>query len=178
MKTLYLFPTSFEAAPFRAQHPSAMVVEIGVGMAAAAAATARAIVEHKPQRVVLCGIAGAFDGRIAVGEVVEVVSDRVAGLPKSFDKIYTHPARTALRAVGSLTVSRTGDGVGLITDPEPTIEQMEGAAVAAVAEAFGVEYCHLRAISNRVSDERGAWRIGEAITALCSALEQTLFEEN
>ena len=177
MKTLYLFPTSFEAAPFRAQHPSAAVVEIGVGMAAAAATTARAIVEHKPRRVVLCGIAGAFDESIAVGEVVEVVSDRVAGLPTSFDKIYTHPARTALRAVHSLTVSRTGEGVGVIGS-EPTIEQMEGAAVAAVAEAFGVEYCHLRAISNRVSDERRAWRIDEAISALCSALEENLFEEN
>ena len=177
MKTLYLFPTSFEAAPFRAQHPSAKVVEIGVGMAAAAATTARAIVEHNPQRVVLCGIAGAFDESVAVCEVVEVVSDRVAGLPKSFDKIYSTPARTALRAVHSLTVSRTGDGVGVATESEPTIEQMEGAAVAAVAEAFGVEYCHLRAISNRVSDERAAWRIGEAISALCSALEN-LFEEN
>ena len=177
MKTLYLFPTSFEAAPFRAQHPSATVVEIGVGMAAAAATTARALVEHQPQRVVLCGIAGAFDESIAVGEVIEVVSDRVAGLPASFDKIYSHPARTALRAVHSLTVSRTGDGVGVVTDSMPTIEQMEGAAVAAVAEAFGVEYCHLRAISNRVSDERAAWRIGEAISALCSALE-ILFEEN
>ena len=177
MKTLYLFPTSFEAAPFRAQHPSATVVEIGVGMAAAAATTARAIVEHQPQRVVLCGIAGTFDESIAVCEVVEVVSDRVVGLPKSFDKIYSNPARTALRAVSSLTVSRTGDGVGVVTESEPTIEQMEGAAVAAVAEAFGVEYCHLRAISNRVSDERVAWRIGEAISALCSALE-TLFEEN
>ena len=177
MKTLYLFPTSFEAAPFRAQHPSATVVEIGVGMAAAAATTARAIVEHKPQRVVLCGIAGAFDESIAVGEVVEVVSDRVAALPASFDKIYSHPAHTVLRAVHSLTVSRTGDGVGVVTDSMPTIEQMEGASVAAVAEAFGVEYCHLRAISNRVSDERAAWRIGEAISALCSALE-TLFEEN
>ena len=177
MKTLYLFPTSFEAAPFRAQHPSATVVEIGVGMAAAAATTACAIVEHKPQRVVLCGIAGAFDESIAVGEVVEVVSDRVAGLPASFDKIYSHPAHTALRAVHSLTVSRTGDGVGVATELEPTIEQMEGAAVAAVAEAFGVEYCHLRAISNRVSDEREAWRIGEAISALGSTLEN-LFEEN
>ena len=146
-------------------------------MAAAAAATARAIVEHQPQRVVLCGIAGAFDESIAVGEVVEVVSDRVAGLPASFDKIYSHPARTALRAVHSLTVSRTGDGVGVVTDSMPTIEQMEGAAVAAVAEAFGVEYCHLRAISNRVSDERAAWRIGEAISALCSTLDN-LFEEN
>ena len=177
MKTLYLFPTSFEAAPFRAQHPSAIVVEIGVGMAAAAATTARAIVEHKPQRVVLCGIAGAFNESIQVGEVVEVVSDRVVGLPATFDKIYTHSARTALRAVHSLTVSRTGDGVGLAADSEPAIEQMEGAAVVAVAEAFGVEYCHLRAISNRVSDGREAWRIGEAIAALSSALAN-LFEEN
>ena len=57
------------------------------------------------------------------------------------------------------------------------IEQMEGAAVAAVCEAFSVEYLHLRAISNRVSDERKAWRTAEAIEALARAVTEQYDKE-
>lgn len=176
MKTLFLFPTPMEAQPFKELCPDADIVIIGVGMAAAAASSAYAIAERKPDRVVLCGIAGAMGDDVAVGTVVEVLRDRVAGLPKAFDKEYISPARTLRLSVHSLTVSRTGEGAPYAEQGCPTIEQMEGAAVAAVAEAFGVEYMHLRAISNRVSDDRKAWRIGEAIQALGKELSQ-LFTE-
>ena len=76
----------------------------------------------------------------------------------------------------SLTVSRTGEGLAE-TDDVAMIEQMEGAAVAAVCEAFSVEYLHLRAISNRVSDERKAWRIAEAIEALVRAVAEQYDKE-
>ena len=176
MKSLYLFPTRFEAEPFVALRPDADVVVIGVGMAQAGASVARAIVEHKPQRVVLCGIAGAFDEQVSIGEVVEVVSDRVAGLPKAFDREYAKVPKTAYRAVGALTVSRTGEGLAE-AEHATMIEQMEGAAVAAVCEAFSVEYLHLRAISNRVSDERRAWRTAEAIEALARAVAEQYDKE-
>lgn len=176
MKTLFLFPTSFEAEPFVGLRPDADVVIIGVGMAEAAALSARVIAERKPDRVVLCGIAGAISEDIAVGDVVEVVSDRVAGLPKAFDKEYISPARTLLPSVHSLTVNHTGEGVPCAEHNCNAIEQMEGAAVAAVAEAFGVEYIHLRAISNRVSDERSQWRVGEAVASL-SCIVARLFTE-
>jgi nucleoside phosphorylase len=176
MKSLYLFPTRFEAEPFAALRADADVVVIGVGMAQAGASAARAIVEHKPQRVVLCGIAGAFGEDVAIGEVVEVVSDRVAGLPATFDKVYAHEPTTTHRTVASLTVSRTGEGVAEADDAS-MIEQMEGAAVAAVCEAFSVEYLHLRAISNRVSDERRAWRTAEAIEALARAVAEQYDKE-
>lgn len=176
MKSLYLFPTRFEAEPFIALRPDANVVVIGVGMAQAGASVACAIVEHKPQRVVLCGIAGAFGEQVSIGEVVEVVSDRVAGLPKAFDREYAQVPKTAYRAVGALTVSRTGEGLAE-AEHAAMIEQMEGAAVAAVCEAFSVEYLHLRAISNRVSDERKAWRTAEAIEALARAVAEQYDKE-
>lgn len=176
MKSLYLFPTRFEAEPFVALRPDADVVVIGVGMAQAGASVARAIVEHKPRRVVLCGIAGAFGEQGSIGEVVEVVSDRVAGLPKAFDREYAQVPKTAYRAVGALTVSRTGEGVAE-AEHATMIEQMEGAAVAAVCEVFSVEYLHLRAISNRVSDERKAWRTAEAIEALARAVAEQYDKE-
>lgn len=176
MKSLYLFPTRFEAEPFIALRHDAHVEIIGVGMAQAGASAARAIVEYKPQRVVLCGIAGAFGEQMSIGEVVEVVSDRVAGLPKAFDRVYAQVPKTTYRAVTSLTVSCTGEGLAE-TDDVAMIEQMEGAAVAAVCEAFLVEYLHLRAISNRVSDERKAWRTAEAIEALARAVAEQYDKE-
>lgn len=176
MKSLYLFPTRFEAEPFVALRPDADVVVIGVGMAQAGASVARAIVEYKPPRVVLCGIAGVFGEQVSIGEVVEVVSDRVAGLPKAFDRVYAQVPKTAYRAVGALTVSRTGEGLAE-AEHATMIEQMEGAAVAAVCEAFSVEYLHLRAISNRVSDERKAWRTAEAIEALAQAVAEQYDKE-
>lgn len=178
--TLYLFPTQAEAEPFRRLCPTAEVAIIGVGMAEAAARSSRAVVHRAPRRVVLCGVAGAVDERLQVGDVVEVVSDRVVGLPAAFSREYLCTPKTALPVASALTVSRTGDGVGASqhTSTEaiaslPAIEQMEGAAVAAVAEAFGVEYVHLRAISNRVSDSRERWRIDEAIEALAQSLKNT-----
>lgn len=178
MSILYLFPTASEATLFERLCPSADSCVIGVGMAAAGAAAARLIVERSPRRVVLCGIAGACDERLSVGEVVEVVSDCVAGLPPHFLRQYRCRAITSLPSVCSFTVSRTGQSLPLSEGGEsvccdkalPAIEQMEGAAVAAVAEQLGVEFTHIRSISNRVSDPRSAWRIEEAVEALAGAL--------
>jgi adenosylhomocysteine nucleosidase/futalosine hydrolase len=47
---------------------------------------------------------------------------------------------------------------------------MEGASVSAVAEQLGVEFLHLRAISNRVGDPFAMWEIGKACEALAEAL--------
>lgn len=206
--TLYLFPTEAEAAPFRRLCPEARVVVVGVGMAEAAARSAHAVVQHSPRRVVLCGIAGACDESIGVGDLVEVVSDRVVGLPAAFSCEYATRPITSLRSVRAFTVSRTGQSLGCeewvtaqnaarenpslsVQEPSlpaietslsaiesalPAIEQMEGAGVAAVAQAFGVEYAHLRAISNGVGDDRSQWRVKEAVDALAHGVAQ-LFTE-
>ena len=71
----------------------------------------------------------------------------------------------------SLTVNRTGESLSQVAGDVPFIEQMEGAAVAAVCKVWGVEeYYHLRAISNYVDDPRSAWRIGAAVEALAQWL--------
>jgi adenosylhomocysteine nucleosidase/futalosine hydrolase len=109
---------------------------------------------------------------IVVGQVVEVVEDRVAGLPERFSRIYTSEPKTNYQAVASLSVSHSEDGYlySDIDSPYPLIEQMEGASVSAVAEQLGVEFLHLRAISNRVGDPFAMWEIGKACEALAEAL--------
>lgn len=177
MNTLYLFPTEGEAAGLLSQHPelSGRVFITGVGMAQAGASAAALIAEHKPHRVVLCGIAGSMDrGLIHLGDVVQVVRDRVAGLPAEYGINYTSPAIEGVDFyVNALTVNRVGEAMEdeWVADTlQFFIEQMEGAAVAAVCRAFGVEYLHLRSISNYVDAPRSEWDVEGAVKALHKAL--------
>ncbi len=165
--TLYLFPTEFEAVPFRALRPDAQVRIIGVGMSQAAAATARLLADECPQRVVLCGIAGACDEGMERGSVVEVVEDSEYGLPALYAERYEPQRLTSLPAVKAFTVSRSGASMA---EAEPAVEQMEGAAVGAVCRAWGVEYSHLRGISNLVGEPKQMWRIAEAVESLTNVL--------
>lgn len=179
MKTLYLFPTVGEAEGLLSHHPDLreQIAIIGVGMAEAGASAAALIARHKPRRVVLCGIAGACDKRLCVGDVVAVINDRVAGLPTKYSKDYEGAFVDGMCYVQSFTVSRTGETASLTAEDLPAIEQMEGAAVAAACRAFGVEeYIHLRAISNYTDDPRSAWRIREAVEALGAQVAALKFE--
>ena len=173
MNTLYLFPTREEAAELltRRADLKPQVGFVGVGMAEAGANAAALIARHRPQRVVLCGIAGACDSRVEVGAVVQVIRDKVAGLPEKYSLYYTSPNIEGVEHyVNSVTVSRTGEALQdeWVKDTlQLFVEQMEGAAVAAACRSMGVEeYIHLRAISNYVDDDRSAWRIKEAVEAL------------
>lgn len=163
---IYLFPTELEAKCFRALCPNAEVVISGVGMVATAAtiASLRCTVDDV---VVLAGIAGAYGDSVAVGEVVEVVSEQCVELPERFRRTYTQSQpRTSLRGVKSNTVhtmqseSRGAD-----------IENMEGAALFAMAEAMGFRAVEVRAISNRVGEPFEKWAVDEAVTALAKELK-------
>ena len=108
---------------------------------------------------------------MAVGEVVEVVSEECVELPQRFRSPYKQSQPyTSLRRVRSNTVhtmqssSRGAD-----------IENMEGAALFAMAEVLGYRAVEVRAISNRVGDSFDKWAVDEAVTAL--AIELKLLED-
>lgn len=164
---IYLFPTELEAAPFRALRPTARVVISGVGLAATAATLAMLGREGSlvASRVVLAGLAGAYDERVAVGAVVEVVEECCAELPERFRRSYSVQPRTKLRHVGSNSVHRGAKG-----GEDAAIENMEGATLFAMAEAMGFEACEVRAISNRVGEPFDRWKTKEALEALAHAL--------
>ena len=173
MKTIFIFPTEEEAAPFRERKPDAQIVICGVGQARAAAATARAIATERPDRVVLAGLAGAYGDEPAVGSVCVVEEEREAGLPAKYEAVFRPKTVTPkLTRVVSNTVSATG------SEPHGAqIENMEGAAVMAVCEAMGVECCEVRAISNRTGQPFGEWRIAEASANLAEILIKRFFNK-
>ena len=182
MNTLYLFPTREEAAELltRRADLKPQVGFVGVGMAEAGANAAALIARYRPQRVVLCGIAGSCDrGLIKVGDVVQVVRDKVAGLPEKYSLYYTSPNIEGVDYyVNSVTVSRTGEALQdewVKENLQLFVEQMEGAAVAAACRAMGVEeYYHLRAISNYVGEERDKWEIELALEQLTTFIAENL----
>ena len=173
MRTLFLFPTQGEATAFQSLCPDALVAIIGVGMAEAGASAAEAVAQYAPQRVVLAGVAGALGEKLQVGECVAVVKDSIVALPKAYRVEYESSVWGDLKPAIAYTVNRTGESLPLADSGEgdsPAIEQMEGAAVAAVCRRVGVEFLHLRSISNRVADARDKWRMPQAIEALTSTL--------
>lgn len=170
MRTLILIPTETEAAPLRAACPDAPVRIAGVGMAAAAAATARIIAEEHPDRLILAGIAGASDRSVAVCEVVAVAGERIAELPGKYAVRYAADFIPAgLRTVESNTTNRTG-----VAASGTQIENMEGAAFLAVCRAFGVPGAEVRAVSNYTDDPRSAWRIEESAEKLAKTIIRIL----
>lgn len=164
---IYLFPTELEAKCFRALCPDAEVVISGVGMAATAAAITT-LGCRAEDVVVLAGIAGTYGDSLAVGSVVEVVSEECVELPERFRRTYTQSQpRTSLRGVKSNTVhtmQRVSQGA--------EVENMEGAALFAMAEALGFRAVEVRAISNRVGEPFEKWAVDEAVVALANELKR------
>ena len=160
MRTVVLFPTAGEAEAFRRRCPGVAYRITGVGPAAAAAATARAIVDERPDLLLLAGIAGVYPAsEVAVGEVVE-------GLPERYADAYRPPfAVPGLRTAVSNSVARSG-----AAPAGAEVENMEGAAFFAVAAALGVPAAEVRAVSNRVGEPFGVWRVADACEALAREL--------
>jgi futalosine hydrolase len=177
----------------------AVVLAGGVGPAAAAATTARAIATApRPYDLVLCaGIAGGFDGRAGPGATVlaarSIAADLGAESPDGFlplddlgfgrSTVEVDPAALArLRralpdaTVGDVltvsTVTGTAERAAALRAryPAAAAEAMEGFGVATAAALAGVAFAELRTISNPVGPrQRVAWRIGEALAALGEA---------
>lgn len=166
-KVIYIFPTELEAAPFRELCSTAEVVISGVGMAATSAAITSLYAtccRLCDVRLVLAGLAGSYGDSCALGEVVEVRSEVCSELPSRFQREYHNRCCTTLRSVSSNTVHRGGECCGA------DIENMEGAAMFALAETLGLSVTEIRAISNRVGEPFAEWKIDEALKALAEAL--------
>ena len=177
----------------------------GVGPARAAAAAGTGLALERFDLVLSAGVGGGFAGRARPGDLV--LADRVvhadlgADSPDGFlpvDRLGFGAAEAALDAglvaraagwtgalVGPIVTVSTVTGTAaraaqLAATHRPAAEAMEGAGVLAAAQAHGVPFLELRAISNPVGRrDRAGWdlpgalaRLGPAVRALAAALAE------
>ena len=170
------------------------VLAAGVGMAAAAAGTARALALGRYDAVVSAGIGGGVSGRVPVGGPVladrSVAADLGADSPDGFLSLDALGfGRTAVEVDASLlarlraalpdatvgpvltvtTVTGTADGTARLLSryPDAVAEAMEGFGVATAAAQAGVAFAEIRTISNLIGPrEQNLWRIADALQTL------------
>ena len=175
----------------------AVVLCTGVGAVNAAHAVTMAIVQQRPEGIVVCGVGGAYPGSgLGVGDVAcaaqECYGDLGAAAPAGFldMKALGFPLIRAEvliyndlpmqlwpadRRVKFVTVNTcTGTDAAACAIEARTggaVENMEGAAVAHVAHLHGIPVGEVRGISNMVTNrDTGAWRLKEAALAAQEAL--------
>lgn len=162
---IFLFPTEFEASRLRALRPDLDIRICGIGAVETATEVAR-ILRTEREPLLLCGIAGAYDHSLQKGDVVAVTEERFAYLSTGYDRSYLATMVVEdLPMVRSNTVSHcsmAADGA--------EIENMEGAALFALAQAEGVCCGEIRAISNYVGEERSEWNIDLALENLTNTI--------
>jgi len=175
------------------------VVETGVGPVNAAHAATVAILEERPDAIVVCGVAGAYPSSgLKIGDVVsaslEIYGDLGAQSPTGFLDMQAlgfpvvssptllfnelpmqvFPTSQSVRFVTVSTCTGTENMAREIeARTNGAVENMEGAAVAHVAHLLGVPVGEVRGISNMVTNrDRKSWRLREA----AAAAEQAVVE--
>ena len=170
------------------------VVVTGIGPVNAAHALTAALAGRTVQRVVVCGIGGAYPGSgLAVLDVTcaetETYADLGAESPDGFldmealgfPVVKDHynrlplslfPADTRVPYVTTTTCTGTDATARAIAQRTGgAVESMEGAAIVHVALKHGVKVGEVRAVSNLVGDrDRRAWKVKEAAAQAQQAL--------
>lgn len=156
----------------------AATLACGIGPVEAAAASARALAERRPDALLHVGIAGARG--IPVPQLVigseAVYEDALAGglVPERVrpDPRLVDAAQRALPEARVLPIG-TSARVGGTSSCE--VEAMEGFAVLRAARLAGVPAVEVRAVSNEIDErDRTRWRFDDALAALDAALPRLL----
>lgn len=151
----------------------------GIGPVEAGLRTAHRLAEQRPDAVLHVGIAGAHEIEpltVVLGSeaVYCDVLDPSSNLSR-IERAYPDPAllariRDALPEANVLpigTTGRVGGGAGC------DVEAMEGFGVLRACELAGVPAVELRVVSNAPNEnDRGKWRIDEALAVLAGALDR------
>jgi purine-nucleoside phosphorylase len=170
--------------------PGWRVAVCGIGAVTAAATAARLLAERPASRVLLVGTCGAYDGRLAVGDLVAVS----VALATSLDELAGRADRPALEPARweatlplpfpahavAVTPGITVDAAGAARLARlAAAEHLEVTGVFAAARAAGVPVGALLGVANRVGPGAHAeWRLNHArvSAALIRALEAVLPE--
>jgi nucleoside phosphorylase len=147
----------------------------GIGPVEAAAATARALAERRPEAVLHVGIAGARS--LEVGTLVlgteAVYCDLAAAVPvvdrAEPDAKLLAALRAAFPDAPALPIGTSARVGGAATTLE--VEAMEGFGVLRAAELAGVPAVEARVVANEIAEpDRSKWRFDDALAALAEVL--------
>lgn len=146
----------------------------GVGPVDAAAATARAIAEHRPAAVLHVGIAGARRAHgLAPASIIIGTEARYLDLGElSTWTPHAVAASPALLAAATRVLPEApqlpiGTSARIGGTRDCAVEAMEGFAVLRAAQLAGVPAIEIRAISNDVEErDRSRWHFGVAFAAI------------
>src|SRR6185295_2833740 len=167
------------------------VLTTGVGMVATAAWCSHVLAVSRYDVALNFGVCGSFDEALKPGDVVQVVTDRIAELGaedgEAFLSIhelnlpgeheFTNVAPPVNAALGRLpsvngitvnTVHGNARSIAAVTERfKPQVESMEGAAFMYACRIHDVVFAQVRAISNVVEiRNRAAWKMADAIGSL------------
>jgi futalosine hydrolase len=147
----------------------------GIGPVEAAASTARALAETRPETLLHVGVAGGRSlepGTVVLGREA-VYCDLEAAVPvvdrASPDRALLERARAALPDAVLLPIG-TSARVGSLP-PSLSVEAMEGFGVLRAAALAGVPAVEMRVIANAVGEpDRSRWRLDQAFDVLDGVL--------
>jgi futalosine hydrolase len=187
--------TALEASLLRDRYSGGdgiRIVVTGVGPVNSAHAATVAVLEDRPDQIVVCGIGGAYPtSDLRIGDVVcatsEIYGDLGARSPNGFldmkalgfpvvatpsplfNELPLQVYATNIRARFVTVSTCTGtDSVAheIASRTNGSVENMEGAAVAHVAHLHGIPVGELRGISNLVTNrDVKSWKLQEAANA-------------
>jgi futalosine hydrolase len=151
----------------------------GIGPVEAAAATARALAELRPEIVLHVGIAGSR-GLPAPALVIgseSVYEDARGPLVPGRVEPDAGLVAAARRALPEARVLPIGTSARVGGTSACDVEAMEGFAVLRAAQLAGVPAVEVRAVSNQIEEpDRAQWRFDDALAVLAAAVPRLLAE--
>ena len=195
---LIIAATTFEIPSFINEQHDVLIT--GVGAPATLYHLQKRLQQIDYDFVVQAGIAGSFDNRLSLGEVVTVEQDTFGDLgmeeKNNFTPIFKSGfvdanefpfengwlkntngllKQSSLKNVSAVTVNKVSDSPlqtqQLIQAFNPQIESMEGAAFHYVCLQEKIPFIQIRSISNYVGErDKTKWKMKEAITNLNNEL--------
>lgn len=166
-----------ELAGLEARPPDGWTVAtVGIGAVTAAAATARLLATLRPARALLVGTCGAYDVRLAVGDLL-VASAVVAASQDELEGRAHRPEIEATRWEATWPVPLALPAHAVVVPPAITTapagarllsalgaaEHLEASGVFAACHGAGVPVAAALAVANRVGPDASAeWRLNHA----------------
>lgn len=192
MRITVLIPTVTEVKYFK--RDDVEVVISGVGLIPTAFSTYKAIIETKPDVVIMGGIAGVYDkSPFKIGDCVVVSEEHQADLGLFHVDGFRHLGSTSndmsFEVLSPIKSPYIDDNIpfstavsnsmncgmaGFVSTDGVDIENMEGAAFFYVCSKLNVRFYELRAISNVVNLKHDDWDYDTSIKNLATGLNKLI----